>query len=246
MNSEKKIYGEFIKEISRSFEISYLEQKYVKEIFKNSLSSKECIYILDFSKNEITYHKGFKSLLGFEQKDLSIDFLSDNVHQDDLQTLNKVRKATLTFCLKNPKNSSNYLLSITYRIKKSDNTYLDILSQSQMFDTNSDGKLTSILIKLTDISFMNNSKVVNWDFEGNGLDKKAFRSKIYKEYQDVFTERELEVILKILEGLTNKLIGEKLNISEHTVATHRKHIFKKSGCHNTNELILFCSKNDIT
>jgi two-component system response regulator FixJ len=48
--------------------------------------------------------------------------------------------------------------------------------------------------------------------------------------------RELEVACMLAEGLTNKLIGHKLEISERTVQVHRLHVMDKLGIHSTAEL----------
>lgn len=43
------------------------------------------------------------------------------------------------------------------------------------------------------------------------------------------TERELQVLTMIAEGLSNKMIGNKLGIAESTVKVHVKHILGKIG-----------------
>ena len=42
----------------------------------------------------------------------------------------------------------------------------------------------------------------------------------------------------IAEGNANKEIGAKLNVSVHTVETHRAHIMEKMGFHSVTELVL--------
>ena len=74
---------------------------------------------------------------------------------------------------------------------------------------------------------------------------REFTKQIYKTYNNFFTEREVEVIFEIKKGLTNQQISESLNISIHTVATHRKHILKKAVCNNTDQLLLFCKGKGI-
>lgn len=53
------------------------------------------------------------------------------------------------------------------------------------------------------------------------------------------TPREHEVIALVSEGLKNKVIGEKLFISETTVRHHLTKVFEKLGVSNRLELILF-------
>ncbi|MEW6171594.1 MAG: LuxR C-terminal-related transcriptional regulator [Bacillota bacterium] len=51
------------------------------------------------------------------------------------------------------------------------------------------------------------------------------------------TPREQEVLEFILVGLDDKKIAAELNLSPHTVKTHRKHIYRKVGVHSRGELI---------
>lgn len=51
------------------------------------------------------------------------------------------------------------------------------------------------------------------------------------------TEREIQVLRLVAEGLNSREIAERLNISVKTVDTHRANIMDKLGVHNTAELI---------
>jgi len=57
-----------------------------------------------------------------------------------------------------------------------------------------------------------------------------------------FTRRELDVLKLLVDGYTNKQIGEKLFISHRTVDTHRTNIMKKVGVNNVAGLISFAIK----
>jgi DNA-binding NarL/FixJ family response regulator len=59
------------------------------------------------------------------------------------------------------------------------------------------------------------------------------------------TRRELEILELICKGHSNKKIGEELFISEHTASVHRKHILKKIGAINSQELIEFVKEFEI-
>lgn len=61
----------------------------------------------------------------------------------------------------------------------------------------------------------------------------------------MITQREREIIQLIAEGLSNKQIADKLNLSIHTVLTHRKNIMKKTSVNNTAGLVLFALKHKI-
>lgn len=59
------------------------------------------------------------------------------------------------------------------------------------------------------------------------------------------SERELEVLQLIAEGLTTKQIAEKLHLSFHTVMTHRKNMMAKLGLNNTAGLIVYAVKENL-
>lgn len=51
------------------------------------------------------------------------------------------------------------------------------------------------------------------------------------------TKKEQEIVKLLLNGLESKAIGQQLNISINTVATHRKNIHRKLGARNIVEMI---------
>tara|TARA_R110000850_G_scaffold273961_2_gene410992 strand:+ start:738 stop:1013 length:276 start_codon:yes stop_codon:yes gene_type:complete len=59
------------------------------------------------------------------------------------------------------------------------------------------------------------------------------------------SEREIEVVKLIVGGKTSNEIGNSLFISEATVKTHRKNIFKKLKIHHATELLNFALNNSL-
>ncbi len=53
------------------------------------------------------------------------------------------------------------------------------------------------------------------------------------------SERETEIVRLVVKGATSADIAATLFISEHTVRTHRKNIFRKLNINNMNQLIQF-------
>jgi DNA-binding CsgD family transcriptional regulator len=61
------------------------------------------------------------------------------------------------------------------------------------------------------------------------------------------SERETDVLKLLVHGLSNKEIADKLNISIHTVISHRKNITSKTGIKSVSGLTIFAvSKNLIS
>lgn len=59
------------------------------------------------------------------------------------------------------------------------------------------------------------------------------------------TEREVEILRLLAEGLSNKEIGDKIFISHRTVDTHRTNLMKKLDVHNVAGLIRFAIRNGL-
>ncbi|MCB0483496.1 MAG: response regulator transcription factor [Flavobacteriales bacterium] len=55
----------------------------------------------------------------------------------------------------------------------------------------------------------------------------------------VLSRREQEIVQRICEGYKTQEIAEQLNISVHTINTHRKKVLKKLGLRTPNELIRY-------
>ena len=61
----------------------------------------------------------------------------------------------------------------------------------------------------------------------------------------LLTDREREILKLIAKEYTNKNIAEELFISERTVETHRKNIFKKTGTNSLVGLMKFAYANNL-
>jgi two-component system response regulator NreC len=63
------------------------------------------------------------------------------------------------------------------------------------------------------------------------------------EISNELTEREVEILTMIAQGLSNKEIGEALFISHRTVDTHRTNLMKKLDVHNIAGLIRYAIRS---
>jgi len=59
------------------------------------------------------------------------------------------------------------------------------------------------------------------------------------------SERELEILQLLAEGLSNKAISEKVSLSENTVKYHLKNILHKLNVQNRTEAVMYALRNDL-
>jgi len=92
------------------------------------------------------------------------------------------------------------------------------------------------------------------EFFGETISKILLKSFVRNTFEKDKTEekpvfnlsaRELEILKLYCEGLINKEIGQKLNISVRTVETHKNHIMKKLGIKSPVDMVKFAIRSKI-
>ena len=76
------------------------------------------------------------------------------------------------------------------------------------------------------------------------LNKRLIAKDVDKDRIASLTNRELEVLIQVANGLFNKEIATTLNISERTVKNHISNIFKKIDVSDRTQAAVFAIKND--
>ncbi len=88
---------------------------------------------------------------------------------------------------------------------------------------------------------INNGKV----FLSDEINKMLIKSLNFPDDNKLLTDREREILKLIAKEFSNKQIAEELFISERTVETHRKNIFRKTGTSSLVGLIKFAYANNL-
>jgi DNA-binding NarL/FixJ family response regulator len=66
-----------------------------------------------------------------------------------------------------------------------------------------------------------------------------------KKRHESLSQREKEIIVCVIKGMTNKQIADSLNLSSHTVISHRKNIASKLQIHSTAGLTIYAIVNKL-
>ncbi len=77
------------------------------------------------------------------------------------------------------------------------------------------------------------------------LNSKMIARDIDSEKIKLLTKRELEILIKISSGMSNKEIGDMLQISERTVKNHISSIFKKIEVSDRTQAAVFAIRNNL-
>ena len=74
---------------------------------------------------------------------------------------------------------------------------------------------------------------------------RQMRQRGVEDSYELLTPREREILQMLGEGNSNKEVATKLNLSLHTVETHRGNLLEKLNLHSTAELILYAVRRGI-
>jgi two-component system, NarL family, response regulator LiaR len=78
------------------------------------------------------------------------------------------------------------------------------------------------------------------------LKKMAIRlNRKNSDKHNELTERELEILVNVCNGLTNNEIADKLFISPKTVEVHKSNIFRKTDVKNSAQLVIYAIKRGL-
>jgi len=164
---------------------------------------------------------------------LIVDFFSLGISIAELRVLTEKYKKT-RFLVITPMLSKADLLKVTtsgissYLLKDCERTeILDAINATIKAEKFICGKILAVLAASPEI-ITTNSFIKTLSCDGLGV-----------------TEREIDIIRGIAEGLSNKLIADKLKLSTHTVNTHRKNVMNKLGVNNTAGVVMFAVKNQL-
>lgn len=203
-----------------------------------TLVNNQAFYIFSLRDKEIQFQKNINRLLGYQADEFNFDLAVRIIHPKDFPVISHIIKFTLAFSAMYgmPEDAVLYL---TYRVRKKDGTYIKVQRTSGVCKLSKGRHLTGNYSFLQDISYMNTGNVVRWHWSSPNVDREIFRKFVNLSPTVFFTKREIEVFKEMKKGGTEPEIADKMNISVHTLKSHRKHMLNKVSCKTTAEMVEF-------
>ena len=189
--------------------------------------------------------KNYNSCLGLKPEELlekGMRYFWSRIHPEDLENWLKVLNQLMEFTLGNIKikdrQNANYTWN--YRFKNADGIYVNIVQNTTPLAFDSQEKPIIGLAHYTvldpgiKLEISASAKLLN--------DKQEYETIYFNTYSQKLlnggiSNRERDVIRLLIQNYSSKEISAKLNISPHTVDTHRRNILKKLNISSTGELI---------
>ena len=206
-------------------------------------------YIVDFFDRSIKYiSSSVKDIHGLEPEHTTFQDILNQIHPEDMSFVAKAEATMMDmfYNILGVERYKKYKMSYCLRFKTRDGSYQLFNHQAILLTTDANGRGAKSLNIHTNISHLtssNNFKVsaIGMFGEPSFLDIELKGNlDLPKTTCQLFTQREIQIIKLMSEGLTNTRIAENLFIAYNTVTTHRKNIFRKAKTKNLAELITKC------
>ncbi|MFT7050505.1 MAG: DNA-binding CsgD family transcriptional regulator [Psychroserpens sp.] len=189
--------------------------------------------------------KNFKACLGLDSNELKTQgmrYFWSRIHPGDLEKWLKALNELMKFTLGNINEEDRYKANYTwnYRFKNAENVYVNLIQNTTPLAFDSQGKPIiglahyTVLHSKIKMDITASAKLLNNQNEYETLYFNNYGKKLLSEG---ISNRERDVIRLLVLDFSSKEISKKLNISPHTVDTHRRNILKKLNISSTGELI---------
>jgi DNA-binding CsgD family transcriptional regulator len=209
--------------------------------------------LMDYSSRVYSYlSDNIDEIIGYskvEYKKGGPDLHALNFHPDDKVIFSEqVFRDIREFWSRIPTGEIHtYRFLFNHRYFRKDGTTSQLLQQSTYLEPDQSGIPLLNLLTFSDIGDYktDNSLVLTISrlVKGEGY-MKVFSKTYQQPVNSVISEREAEVLRLCLDGLSSKMIADKLFLSIQTVKNHKRKMMEKTSTRNIAELINVSIKNN--
>jgi len=183
-----------------------------------------------------------ETVLGYGPSEFNVPHFMDILHPEDRPWFLAFENKASEFLTQLPVDKlMKYKVRYDFRFKKKNGEYVRILHQVAVVQHDENGGLIRTLGVHTDITHLKQEgkpvlSLIGMEGEPSYLNIDVKNN--FSQSKELFTAREKEVLMLLIEGKLSKEISDILNISKYTVDSHRKNMLHKNNLNNTSELVV--------
>lgn len=183
--------------------------------------------------------EGIAHSLEIYQKD-HLKLFDQEIFPDRLEILKNV----------SPDDYKDYIFSYNFCVKNRNGQFESLLQRNCFLSDNNGNPIFSMGMLINVNNFSGDTPVVQTvdkiNRDSSSACEMIFKKSYYLNEEDkLFSKREKEVLLWMAEGLSSKMIADKLCVSEHTVINHRRNMQDKTNTPNAIALVSFALKSGV-
>lgn len=217
----------------------------ISQIISDLKNKYHTCLLTDHSNMEFIFVKNSKGLFQFSSKQFlekGINSVIELIHPEDLPRQPKIFGDFFKIYFSIPVlERKKFTFCNDFRCLGQDKKYRWLLQEIHFIEMTPSGKPKLSVSTYTDITFMKLDSFLNL-YIGRYNENGQYNIKTHFSYpleikKLNLTTKEMEILRLIAEGYLSKHIADQLNISFHTVNTHRRNMLKKTGTRTSSELV---------
>ena len=227
----------------------YVLEKQLALIRTMAQLSSSGVTVYDMQNNiHVFTSNRFYKIYGYEidelQTNINNEVYDSKIHPNDLEALKKNGYEAMKFIMKvPPETRKHYKMVSEYRILNSHKKYIHVIEQQQILEQDAFGNIW-LSLGVIDIS-PNQTDVKGVKYQINNFHTGELIQLTETDVTHSLTDREKEILQMISTGKLSKEIGSVLEISIHTVNTHRQRILEKLQVDNSMEAVNIAKRNGL-
>ncbi len=196
-------------------------------------------YVVDMHTGEIVESTGnFYGIFGYRREEIkAVPQMYEPIIKTNTADVVKCKRIAIEWGLNDGKEDlSNSYAQYGYRLRHRSGKIIRVLKQASLLQA-PDGSITHSVATFTDVTHIDSRSVVTMKGFGRyGYLLDACNPEVSK-FRDVLSPREIEILQLIARGKSSRDISQLLNLSRHTVDTHRRNMIRKLEVTNSIGLI---------
>jgi DNA-binding CsgD family transcriptional regulator len=213
------------------------------------------LFIVDLRINRIIYISGNAfEVEGYTKEELqklsATDYMQLMHPKDSEIVVNKVFIDGMSFTSDNPKLPfDKFKVTYNYRLKQKNGSYKMLMQQFSYLMVDEQQNPLMLMGTVTDITDLHQKPELFCRI--TQLNSKGKWEKVFERFYPIkedlnaynLSEKELEIISFVSQGLSSKQIANLTNRSVETINTQRKSVLNKTGCKSMTEVVMLAKES---
>jgi|GEM_PF-1980778 len=209
-------------------------EMHINSLIHSSAYSKKAFYIYDVYKQKKIYESPvYEDIFNTCGDDYQLI-----IHPDDLPLVMKNNITAFRHLFFNNKEAKNIRIERDFRMRCK-GLFKNIHETIEPLDLDSKKNVWLLLGVITEIEDQTYPSVFSSKFIYLPTGRAYVPVDRYFHNDRIFSAKEMEVVKYLKEGMETSVIAEKINLSVHTVNTHRQRIVEKLQVKSTDEIIKY-------
>jgi|GEM_PF-2383911 len=199
-----------------------------------ALFPNEAIYVVDYKAIQIEpLSNNFKRITGIDTPlKNEVTALYEHVHTDNLQPFLRYTEKVLRYGYENAGRAYATEQDFNLNIYRTIHNRI-VLKSTAILQYDSENKIRYSVGKIMDVTGLIPFQHFGYKFAGPNSQKIYTAFAGLHEFEQILTNRELEILHLVGHGMHTRQIAEKLHLSRHTVDTHKRNIIRKLEASNS-------------